>query len=368
MTLKDTKFGFLAHFKGIETVSNVPALAPLFAGLPKESIEAGLLEVPPFIAAHPRGLTPNGYAVHGEFALVPLTAEHILRLAENSELSTVLEKIVLGVNLLADSGVGIVGLGAMTGSALTANGRLLEKRVKVPLTSGNSFASLATIMSVEKVTELLNLDLSDLTVSVVGATGSVGAAVCYELSRKAKQVVAVARHTGRLNRLQEKVGSKLIPSTDIIDACQTDIMVVTTASSESLVTAEMPKSGQVIIDETQPRNCSIELLSRPDVLVVDGALISVPGIDLGIDMACPPKTIYGCYAETMMLSLDGTHDHTWVGHVDPECFPLLRELAIKYGLDLAPIYSFDQPLTPERLDQFIQAAKCSSYRKLAMVG
>lgn len=340
-------FGFVSNFKGTETVANVPELLGDLDPADKVAIEHRLEHTPPFIAANVSGTMPRGQEVNGHFALVPLTAEQMLTLPR----SQVLFKIELAINLLDDAGCDVVGLGSLTGSALTASGELLARRVRVPLTSGNTFAALATSMSVEKIVARLGLDLSDMTISVIGATGSVGYAVSYELGKKCKKLLGIARHVGRLKSLQSDVENSVV-STEITDAFGADIVVVTTAASEYLVTPEMVKPGTLIIDETQPRNCSPLLNNRDDVLVIDGAMISVPEIDLGMDMACPPKTIYACYAETMMLSLEGVTEHFHLGRVDPRIFPELRALAKQYGLDLAAPTSFDKPVTEEHFDRF----------------
>ena len=71
------------------------------------------------------------------------------------------------------------------------------------------------------------------------------------------------------------------------------LVVPLTASADTVFRAEHLAIGAVVLDATQPRNTSPELIrQRPDVRLLDGGLVDVPGFRLhggsmGLPMAAP---------------------------------------------------------------------------------
>jgi len=358
--MKDTKkFGFVSNFKGIETVALVPEMLDGIHANQilnhQAEIEERLLYSNPIIATRIRGQTETGDDVDGLFAFTTLTANQML----NLPLEIVMTKIKQAVLALANSGCEVIGLGSLTGSALTGNGKRLMKwatEQDILLTSGNAFAAVGTVMTVEKIISQLGLQPRNLTIGILGATGSIGWGVSQDIAIKLgpSHLKLVSKTIGKLEELDDKVRSYCSTSisTQINDLCDVDLLIVTTADAGSLVSREMPKSGMIIVDETQPSNVGPEFLSRKDVLVVDGAFISTPRIDYGMNMDCPAGMIYACMAQTMMLSLYGIDDHFDLGRVDYGLFPEVRNMAERYGMGLAPLHSFSKPITKERLDEF----------------
>jgi len=355
--LKNT-FGFISQLNDAFT-----QLPPSFyEGLPAQNeadyvqrFEEKLLFTPsPIIPVG--GQLPSGDPINGLFSLVTLTSAQMLRMCEGGQRAQVLEKILATVNALSDCN--IVGLGSLTGSSVTGSGLIIQGRANTWLTSGNSFAALATVMSVEKIAQRLGLKLDQLTVGVLGATGSIGQGVSMELSKSVGKVVLAARQINLLERLKKIMPGQTVITTEIDDLKEVDILVVTTASSETLISVDWPKKGMIIVDETKPRNTPSGLKNREDVIVLDGALISVPDIDFnGMNMECPSGTIYACFAETMMLSLQGVNEHFNLGRVNPEVFPDMRILSQRYGLDIAPFYSFGNLISEDRYDDFAKLLK-----------
>jgi hypothetical protein len=65
---------------------------------------------------------------------------------------------------------------------------------------------------------------------------------------------------------------------------------------------------------------------RPDVLVIEGGVVEVPGdVKFGIDFGFPKGTAYACMCETMMLALENR----------PESYD-------KHGFKLAGFRSFEK--------------------------
>ena len=85
---------------------------------------------------------------------------------------------------------------------------------------------------------------------------------------------------------------------------------------------------------------------RPDVLVIDGGIIDVPGHpDLG-PFGLGRGLAYACMAETMMLTLDGHLRNTSLGtDLAPEALRMLHALADRHGFRVAQLRSFGRPLS-----------------------
>ena len=93
-----------------------------------------------------------------------------------------------------------------------------------------------------------------------------------------------------------------------------DLVVTATSATGSIINPVSLRSGAVVCDLSRPANVSADVaLARPDVLVIDGGIIEVPGrpelgrFGLGRGLA------YACMAETMMLALDGHLRNTSLG-------------------------------------------------------
>ena len=108
-----------------------------------------------------------------------------------------------------------------------------------------------------------------------------------------------------------------------------DLVILLTASADSLLDSEHLAPGAVVLDATQPRNTSPDLAERrPDVLVVDGGVIDIPSLRLvGGNIGLPDGRAYACFAETALLSLTGHHGHFAIGAPALELVEHTRALA-----------------------------------------
>ena len=89
----------------------------------------------------------------------------------------------------------------------------------------------------------------------------------------------------------------------------------------------------------------------PDVLVVDGGRVAVPGpVDFGFDYGLPPGLTFGCMAETMALTLEGRFEEYTVGKdLSLEKVMEIRRIAERHGFRPAPLLSFNQPVAEGRI-------------------
>jgi predicted amino acid dehydrogenase len=165
----------------------------------------------------------------------------------------------------------------------------------------------------------------------------------------------VARGAARLQALAAEVGRRVptTTSTDLLDVRTCDVVVLLTASSEALLGAEHLAPGARVLDATQPRNTSPGLaVARPDVTVVDGGVVEIPGLDLrGADIGLPRGQAYACFAETFLLGLAGHVGHFSTGTPTLDHVAHVRGLARRFahhGFAAAAPASFGRPLVAAR--------------------
>jgi acetylornithine/succinyldiaminopimelate/putrescine aminotransferase/predicted amino acid dehydrogenase len=144
----------------------------------------------------------------------------------------------------------------------------------------------------------------------------------------------------------ERTG-RLIMSQDTRNSVQEAQVVITaTSATGTIVRADDLQPHAVICDVSRPANVSLEVTqARPDVLVIDGGVIAVPGGSALGQFGLGQGLVYACMAETMMLTLAGHFENTSLGtDLAPGTLQQLRSLAGEHGFQVAKLRSFGRPL------------------------
>lgn len=294
-----------------------------------------------------RSAEPKGQTL-GRIVLVPLSGRQMLSLPR----PLVLRKVSAAVDHAVRAGCNLVGLGALT-APVTTGGQKLADRTDVGVTNGNAFTAAITMEGVQRL--LAHCPNPRPTIAVVGASGSVGTCLCRLIARRVPEasLLMVARDIGRLTSAAELVrddapGMRVTESTTMDSVKEADLVVLLTSSADCLLRSEHLKEGAIVLDDTQPRNTDPSLLTeRPDVMIVDGGLVQLEGISLGVNLGFPRGIVPACLAETLLLSLEGHEGHFSIGAPTPEQAERIAELALKwrqYGFTLAPFHCFGRPL------------------------
>lgn len=308
------------------------------------------LPVPP-VTIGTSTLADDPQSTAGWVILVPLSARQMLELRREQ----VVAKIDAAINHAVDLGADVVGLGALT-APITKGGQKLAQRTDIGVTNGNAFTAAITCAAIEQL--IARCPGGDPEIAVVGATGSVGSCVVQMLARRrlASRLTLVARTVRRLEELATSVravapGLNVRTTSDLLKVREADLVVLLTSSADSVLRSEHLKQGAIVLDDTQPRNTSPTLLTeRPDVLVVDGGLVGVPGLNLGVNLDLPKDCAYACLAETALLALEGHTGHFSIGNPTLEQAEYMAHLAEKhrrFGFTLAPFHSFGRLITPD---------------------
>jgi fatty aldehyde-generating acyl-ACP reductase len=337
------KFGFVRH-------------------LPEGLVERAFRLVPPLQAAHVTGVVSaaTGQELEGWLIGLPMTPKGILE----TPYPAVLKKLERAGHMAESLGAEILGLGAFTKIA-GDRGVSLSRRLRIPVTTGNSYTTATAVEGALEAARQLGMDPAEASVTVIGATGSIGRACCHLLARQVPSVTVVARHRDQLEALAGELeerypGVQAVVETSIPDAVrQADIVIAVSSSPEALVAPEDLKPGSVVCDVARPRNLSrVVNERRPDVLVIDGGVIEAPGeaADMGMDFGFPPRMVEACMAETMALALEGRLENFTLGpSVDPEKVGEIHAIAARHGFKMAGFRRFERAIPAEEVDRVREA-------------
>lgn len=358
--------------------------------------------VEPFVVSKTRIVSKTGQQAYGEFICVCRTSQELMDMPREQAL----KELGAAVNLAKDRGAKIVGLGAYT-SVVTKGGRDLRD-LGVALTTGNSYTVATAVEATLEAARQLEIPLAETTAAVVGATGSIGRATSLLIAEKVQTLILIGNplnelHSRRrlmkvtaeiyqyLNRdvkqggrifefvkshpltpsvnapLEEyqKFAETVINQSPVIYSVdlngylpKADVIVTATSQVNSLIQPEMLKFGAIVCDVARPQDVSVEVKeARPDVLVIDGGVVAVPGLpDLGWNFGFETGLAYACMSETMMLALEQQYRHFSLGvDIEIQTIDYLRQLAQKHGFKLAGFRSFDRPLTVEAWEEVLQS-------------
>jgi len=335
---------FLVHPR-TDVAAEVGRFAPPLRRVPVPVFEWAFrhLPLPPFTLAT-TALAERPDSPTGRVVGVPLTPRQLLgdqRLAHR--------RITAAVDRAAAAGAGVIGLGALTATA-TGGGELFRARTDVGVTNGNAFTAAITAESVLRALP----SAPRPGIALVGATGSVGSAVARLLARAGvPELLLVGRTATTLAALAaelEDLGPAAVrTSRDMPDVRGAGLVVLLTSATDALLRSEHLAEGAVVIDDTQPRNTAPDLpRRRPDVLVLDGGIVTTPGIvRRGGDIGLPRDQSFACLAETLLLGLAGQRGHGTLGRPTLAEVDHLVGLSTRFrhlGFSLAAPTSFGAPV------------------------
>ena len=337
------RFAFLVHPRADVATDMARVWSPL-GRIPASAWDWGLrrLPVPPqLLASVRRRDTAPDAGPDGWVLVVPVGARQLL----GEDRRWAVGKVEQAIDRAESLGAEIVGLGALT-APVTGAGRLLRPRPGVTMTTGNAFTAHLTVEALRRL-----LPAAPGThLAIVGATGSVGSCVVRLLADEplGSTLTLIARGERRLTALAASLAERGtgvdVRTTTSLDAVRdADLVLVLISAADAVIGSQHLKRGAVVLDDTQPRNTDPRLLTeRPDVLVIDGGVAAIPGVDLRGDIGLPRGLAYACLCETMLMAFDG-HTEGALGEASVEHAVRMRDAARRFahlGFSLAEPLSF----------------------------
>jgi len=349
-------FAFIIH--PVSGAKDTARRYPLLALLPESVVERLLQRMSPKMVSEITGVrSRTGAQAHGWFVGCPLTPRQFVELP----VDFVLRKVIRAAQVAQGLGARVVGLGAMT-SVVGDAGVTIAKHVDIAVTTGNSYTVWTAVEGAAKAAELMGTDPAQAHVAVMGATGSIGQVCVRIMADRARAVTLIGRNEARLAELAASVHGRaeIRHTTDAHAGLRdADIVITVTSAVDTVVPAEALKTGAVVCDVARPRDVSREVVKkRPDVLVIEGGAVEVPGdVDFHFNFGFPPRTAYACMAETMILALEERYDSYSLGReLSLERVREMALLAEKHGFKLAGFRSFEKQVTEEHIARVRRAA------------
>lgn len=365
---RKSRFSFVIHPLSTEYFKNVGPLG-FVSEIPGmgQIVEKAVAYIPPFVYSHVTGIVSDtGDEAEGWLISVGGTPREMLAHPPEFTYSRLLEAAELSRRL----GAQIMGLGAFT-KVVGDAGATVAKQATLPVTTGNSYSASGALWAAhEAVRRLGILPVDEHGVihgkaMVVGASGAIGSVCARLLALASDEVWLVSPETAKLLALKEDIESEnpratVHVSTDpSVALSDMDVIVTaTSAAGQKVLDIMAVKPGAVITDVARPLDMSAEdVAKRPDVLVIESGEVELPGDVNMRNIGLPPKVVYACLAETIVLALEGRYENFTVGRsIEWERVKEIYQLGLKHGMKLATISGVKGPYTDEDFDRVREAA------------
>ncbi|MFB3918525.1 MAG: hypothetical protein ACE14U_00475 [Candidatus Velamenicoccus archaeovorus] len=304
-------------------------------------------QLPPLIVSEITGFKDKKHReIKGITIICFLTAAEIM-----ADKKLAAKKVLCATKIAEKAGAKIISLGAFTSIAVH-DGFDLVGKTRIGITTGNTFSAVVAVKNVERAANLLNVDLQNSVVAVVGAAGSVGSGCVKYFYGKVKKIVMVDINLKELGNLKQSLGfnkTELQLSDSLVLIQCADFVIVVTNAVKGIVKAEHLKQNAIVIDGAYPSNVSVETItSRPDIWVISSAIAKVPGINLNFNLGLNSEEVHGCLGEALILySLNRTANYG-LGKVEISFMNEMINAADSLGLEIA---SFRNALGPLKIQR-----------------
>ena len=309
----------------------------------------------------------TGREIKGWFIACPFTPPTMMSLP----VETVYNKIVACGQMAQELGAKILGLGAYT-SVVGDAGKTIADRLDIPVTTGDSYTITMAVDAIREAARVMDINMRDATVAVVGATGAIGKTCAELLAGESARLILVGRRPEALEEVREKCagkGADVIASTEIDSIYQADLILAVTSAVHAIIEPRHLKPGAVVCDVARPRDVSKRVAAeRDDVLVIEGGMVEVPGanLDFHFDFGFPPRKAYACMAETMALALERRYEDYTIGKdISAAQAHEIGQIAGSHGFKLAGFRSFEREVSAETIVQVRERA-ATNRRKFAL--
>lgn len=343
------KFAFVAHALTREHLYETLGgfKGKMVSLLPRDILEKILLKGPPFkFGACKNVKSKTGLIIEGLGIICSLLPNQLLRLDEKF----VLKKIAEGINRAKKERAQIISLGGFA-SVVGNEGYELSKVFKdIALTSGNTCTATLAIEGIVKASDILEIDLKDSTMTIIGATGDIGSICSKIFSKKVKKLNIVARDEKRLREFGDvlkKYQSAEIEAFKLSKEAikKSDIILTTTTALTSLIEPSYLKPGVIVCDVSLPANVPREILEvRDDIFVFEGGLTKLPYYrevqGKNWNRLLPGDRTYGCLAEAMLLAFEGRFENYSLGrgNITEDKVWEMSRLLKKHGFELSDFF------------------------------
>lgn len=323
-------------------------------------------------------LDDNGMEMDVVMLGVPVSSEELKKTFTSRQKYKVVQKVQNAVDFAKELGASTVGLGQFT-SIVSGNGLYLNPR-GMNLTTGNAFTISLAVQSALRSAEDKNIDLSNATVSLIGAAGNimsvatslmadfVGKVILIHhspvessskfqqttkrildeiaASKATSKVVEVVKANWKNQDLMEflslnDVKDVFVATGDITQMKDSEIVLCGASASNGFLTLDLFRENAVVVDVAVPPSIKPELLAklkseRPDLTYHLGGVAQIPQ-GQSLDFFVFPlgeNECYACMAETFALGFSGRKNFLNIGDLNKDIVLQVQDIAKNVGFVL----------------------------------
>ncbi|PIE80098.1 MAG: shikimate dehydrogenase [Chloroflexi bacterium] len=349
----EDSFAFIIH--PIDPKRDVSRKYPTLGKLPAWLIDYLSLFFPPVFISEIKGICSkaNGRSLKGWFVACPLTPTRMVTLPP----AVVYKKIIQTGQYAEKLGARLLGLGAFT-SVVGDGGITISQNLDIPVTTGDSLTVAMAVRAIREAAQIMGTFLESAKVAIIGATGAIGSVCANMLAPDVRQLLLIGRRQEKLNEVAASARKRgcqdVILSSDMAQLHEAHLIITVTSAVESIIEAKHLRPGAIVCDVARPRDISRQVAEqRPDVLVIEGGMVEVPGpVDFGFNFGFPPKMAYACMAETMVLALEQKYESYTLGKdIKLSQVVTIDKIADKHGFKLGGFRSFERAVTDDEIAQ-----------------
>jgi fatty aldehyde-generating acyl-ACP reductase len=318
-------------------------LFPFFNFLPPFYIKNFFSMLPPHKIFDINGLeSKTGKTISCSFLVLPLFSDQIISLGKEK----VKPMLLKSAKIAKKNNAKLLALGAFS-SIICNQGEDLVGEVDIAITSGNSLTAALTIDGIIKSAELLNVNIKNSTLAIIGATGDIGIICAKILINKFKKLILCSRKIMKDNSLVKDLEllehKEIQLETDANNAVKdADFVILATSAFGPIINIENLKKNSVVCDVSLPYNISNESKNeRKDVFIFKGGRAKLPFPDKIKNKKwhslMPNNEIFGCLAEAIVLGFEDYAVNYSIGQgtMTENKINEIRMLAKKHGIELA---------------------------------
>jgi len=175
------------------------------------------------------------------------------------------------------------------------------------------------------------------------------------LAPSVNKLLLIGRRQDKLKQVAQTIqptSTHIQITDDINQLAQAHLIITVTSAVDTIIQPQHLRQGAVICDVARPRDVSFQVAQqRPDVLVIEGGMVEVPGdANFHFNFGFPHKMAYACMAETMALTLDRRFESFTLGkEITLSQVKTIDTIAQKHGFKLGGFRSFERAVTSEEI-------------------
>jgi fatty aldehyde-generating acyl-ACP reductase len=234
------------------------------------------------------------------------------------KLRKIIEKIDAALHIASSEGCSVAALGAFTSIVLQGQEKDFAEKHNIVLTSGNTLTASVIVRSVEELAKRKDLDLSQASMAIIGASGDIGSGIVSYFGSKVKQLALSARSVPSLeamlaSRRSDVTSEMILTSDNAVAIRDRHIVVFVTSAYVPLFSVNDFAAGTIVCDASAPLNVRLPESITNDVYLYHGGIMNMPfALDTGFDIGlASPYTFYGCQVEGLFILHDKTLPCSW---------------------------------------------------------